>query len=75
MVPGGEPRVVSARYDRRTRRMIVELINGCSFIFPSRALQGMARTNDAALANVEILGQVTRCTGRCSTRTSPCPDC
>lgn len=52
----GEPRAASARYDRRTRRMVVELTNGCSFVFPPRALQGMARANDAALADVEILG-------------------
>jgi hypothetical protein len=53
----GEPRAASARYDRRTRRMVVELTNGCSFVFPPRALQGMARASDAALADVEILGQ------------------
>jgi hypothetical protein len=53
----GEPRAASARYDRRTRRMVVELTNGCSFVFPPRALQGMARASDTALADVEILGQ------------------
>jgi hypothetical protein len=52
----GEPRAASARYDRRTRRMVVELTNGCSFVFPPRALQGLARAGDAALADVEILG-------------------
>ena len=52
-----DPRAASARYDRRTRRMVVELTNGCSFVFPPRVLQGMARANDAALADVEILGQ------------------
>jgi hypothetical protein len=53
----GEPRAASARYDRRTRRMVVELTNGCSFVFPPRALQGMARASETALADVEILGQ------------------
>jgi hypothetical protein len=53
----GEPRAASARYDRRTRRMVVELTNGCSFVFPPRVLQGMARASDAALADVEIRGQ------------------
>jgi hypothetical protein len=52
----GEPRAASARYDRRTRRMVVELTNGCSFVFPPRALQGLARASEAALADVEILG-------------------
>lgn len=52
----GEPRASGARYDRRSRRIVVELTNGCSFLFPPRALQGMARASDAALADVEILG-------------------
>jgi hypothetical protein len=51
-----EPRAARARYERRTRRMVVELTNGCSFLFPPRALQGLARAGDAALADVEILG-------------------
>lgn len=52
-----EPRATNARYDRRTRRMVVDLTNGCSFAFPPHALQGMARASEAALADVEILGQ------------------
>lgn len=52
-----EPRAASARYDGRTRRIVVELTNGCSFVFPPRALQGMARAGEAALADVEVLGQ------------------
>jgi uncharacterized protein DUF2442 len=51
-----EPRAASVRYDRHTRRMVVELSNGCSFLFPPRSLQGMARASEAALADVEILG-------------------
>lgn len=52
----GEPRAASVRYDRHTRRMVVELTNGCSFVFPPRALQGLARAREAALADVEIAG-------------------
>jgi hypothetical protein len=37
--------------------MVVEPTNGCSFVFPPRALQGMARASDTALADVEIPGQ------------------
>jgi hypothetical protein len=37
--------------------MVVELTNGCSLVFPPRALQGMARASGAELADVEILGQ------------------
>ena len=29
-----EPRATRARYDRRTGRVVVDLTNGCSFVFP-----------------------------------------
>lgn len=51
-----EPQASRARYDRRTGRVVVELTNGCSFIFPARSLQGMARATDAELARIEIMG-------------------
>lgn len=51
-----EPQASSARYDRRTGRVRVELTNGCSFMFPARSLQGMARASDAELAVIEIMG-------------------
>ena len=51
-----EPQASSARYDRRTGRVVVELTNGCSFVFPPRALQGMAEASDADLAGIEIMG-------------------
>ncbi len=51
-----EPQASSARYDRRTGRVLVELTNGCSFMFPARSLQGMAGATDAELADIEIMG-------------------
>lgn len=51
-----EPQAKRARYDRRTGRVVVELTNGCSFMFPARSLQGLARASDAELADIEILG-------------------
>lgn len=51
-----EPRAARARYDRRTGRIAVDLTNGCTFFFPARALQGLAKATDAELAEVEILG-------------------
>lgn len=51
-----EPQASRARYDRRTGRVVVELTNGCSFVFPARSLQGLARASDAELAVIEILG-------------------
>jgi len=51
-----EPRARAARYDRRTGRVHVELTNGCSFAFPARKAQGLARASDVELAQVGILG-------------------
>lgn len=51
-----EPRARAARYDRRTRRVHVDLTNGCTFAFPARSAQGLERADDAELAQVEILG-------------------
>jgi hypothetical protein len=51
-----EPRARTARYDRRTGRVHVELTNGCTFAFPARNAQGLERASDAQLAQVEILG-------------------
>jgi len=51
-----EPRATSARYDRRHRRIIVELTNGCTFSFPPHLAQGLEHATDDDLARVEILG-------------------
>jgi hypothetical protein len=51
-----EPRARRARYDRRTRRILVDLTNGCSFAFPARQAQGLEWASDAELAQVEVLG-------------------
>src|SRR5260370_7029016 len=50
-----EPRATRARYDRRTGRVVVDLTNGCSFVFPVRSLQGLAKARDAELTDIEIL--------------------
>ena len=51
-----EPRATSARYDRKNRRVIVDLTNGCTFAFPPRMAQGLEAATDDELASVEILG-------------------
>jgi hypothetical protein len=51
-----EPRAASARYDRKKRRVIVELTNSCTFSFPPRLAQGLETATDDELARVEILG-------------------
>ncbi len=51
-----EPRARSARYDRQLGRMIVDLVNECTFAFPPRLVQGLQAASDDELERVEILG-------------------
>jgi hypothetical protein len=51
-----EPRAATARYDRRSGRVIVELTNGCTFAFPPKLAQGLEAATEAQLSEVEILG-------------------
>jgi hypothetical protein len=51
-----EPRAVSARYDARVGRVVLELANGCAFSFPPRLVQGLEHAAEDVLASVEILG-------------------
>ena len=46
----------AARFDAATRRIIVDLTNGCTFDFPARLTQGLEEAGDEELAEVEILG-------------------
>ncbi|MDM7947583.1 MAG: DUF2442 domain-containing protein [Oceanibaculum nanhaiense] len=52
-----EPRAATARYDRSSGRVIVDLENGCTFAFPPRLAQGLEVASDDQLATVKILGQ------------------
>jgi hypothetical protein len=51
-----QPRAVSARYDRETRRVVVELVNGCTYVFPAALAQELHGADDEALADVVIDG-------------------
>ena len=51
-----EPHAKSARYDRRTGMVVVELYNGCTFAFPPRQCQDLEDATDDELAEVEIIG-------------------
>jgi hypothetical protein len=51
-----EPRAASARYDTQRGRVIVELMNGCSFAFPPRLAQGLESATEDQLSKIEILG-------------------
>lgn len=51
-----EPRAATARYDRDSGRIVVDLTNGCTFAFPARRVQGLEDASEAEIAQVEILG-------------------
>ena len=50
-----EPRAKSARYDKVSRRISVELTNGCAFVFPPDAAQGLENATPSQLAQIEML--------------------
>lgn len=50
-----EPRARSARFDRRTRKIVIELTNGCEFVFPPHLGQGLQEATDDQLAAVEVV--------------------
>lgn len=52
-----EPRAHAARYSPTRRQVIVELTNGCSFIFPVDKAQGLAGASNKDLADVKVLGK------------------
>ena len=56
IVSTSEPRAAAVRYDRRHERIVVDLTNGCTFMFPPRMAQGLETATDDQLAQVEILG-------------------
>jgi Protein of unknown function (DUF2442) len=54
-----EPLALSARYDRRRKRVVIELNNGCTFMFPPELAQGLAGASAADLSDVRVLGPGT----------------
>ena len=50
------PHAASARYDRRSRRIIVELTNGSLFAFPAELAQGLAGAAADQLSEIELSG-------------------
>lgn len=49
-----EPRAISARYDARRGRVVVELTNGMGFAFPAAFVPGLEGASPRALAVVEV---------------------
>ncbi|MSP96175.1 MAG: DUF2442 domain-containing protein [Betaproteobacteria bacterium] len=50
-----EPRARAARYDAANGRVVVDLTNGCTFMFPAQLAQGLRGAGAADLAHVEVL--------------------
>jgi hypothetical protein len=44
----------SVRYDRNTRRVVVDLKNGSTFIFPPQLVEGLAGASPQEIADVEL---------------------
>ena len=51
-----EPRAKAARYDRASGRVVIDLMNGCTYIFPAKLVEDLAAANDADLEEVEVTG-------------------
>lgn len=51
-----EPRAASARYDRKTNRVTVDLVNGCTYVFPAHLVQDLSEAGPDDLAGVEVDG-------------------
>lgn len=54
-----DPRAVGVRYDRRTRKLVIDLNNGCTLLVPPELAEGLARATAAELAQVRLLGPGT----------------
>jgi hypothetical protein len=50
----GQPKAVSARYDRRVSRIVVGLDNGLELAFPPRLAEGLEKATAAELSEIEI---------------------
>jgi hypothetical protein len=50
-----EPRAESAYYDTRHGRVVIELTNGCVFMFPADLAQGLRKASARELKEIEIM--------------------
>jgi hypothetical protein len=51
-----EPRAVTARYDRKLGRVVIELTNGCSYAFPTALVWDLQKANADELSEVQVDG-------------------
>ncbi len=52
-----EPRARSAEYERSSGRVRVELVNGCTFWFPTSLVQGLENATPDQLADITLFGE------------------
>jgi hypothetical protein len=50
------PRASAARYDQESGRVVVDLLNGCSYVFPARLVEDLQGGTAGDLAGVEVDG-------------------
>jgi Protein of unknown function (DUF2442) len=51
-----DPRALDARYDRASGRVIVELVSGCTYIFPAHLLQDFQDADPAGIDEIIVDG-------------------
>lgn len=51
-----EPRAASVRYDRPSGRVVVDLVNGCTYAFPAQLVQDLQGASQHDLADVRVDG-------------------
>ena len=51
-----EPRATAARYNRKTGRVTVDLMNGCTYVFPPHLVQDLSDASPDDLEAVEVDG-------------------
>lgn len=50
------PHALRARYDRGSKRIVIELKNGSLFAFPAELAQGLSGASPEALSEIELSG-------------------
>ncbi len=47
---------IAARYDKSSKRIVVELANGATLLIPARLIEGLQKASPKDLSEIEILG-------------------
>jgi len=54
-----QPVATAVRYDRRVRKVVIDLSNGCTLLVPPELVQGLSGASAGELAAAKILGSGT----------------